>query len=63
MKLTPMEGELLTFFIVCWRSDVTSTMASRTATVDMAVKWRLIRESELNSHMEDFCGTSSENSV
>jgi hypothetical protein len=31
----------LQFFVACGRSDVTPTMATRIATVDMTVKWRL----------------------
>jgi hypothetical protein len=40
MKLTPLEGELHKFVVAYWRSDVTPTTATRSATVDMAVKWR-----------------------
>jgi hypothetical protein len=41
MKLTPLEGQLQNIFAACGRSDVTPTMATKSATVDMAVKWRL----------------------
>jgi hypothetical protein len=55
MKLTPLEGELQIFSVACGRSYLTPRTATRSATVDMAVKWRnSIRESELNSHMEYF---------
>jgi hypothetical protein len=39
MKLISLEGELKKYFVACGRSDVTPTMASRSATVEMAVKW------------------------
>jgi hypothetical protein len=39
MKLTPLEGELQKFFVACGRSDITPTMATRRANVDMTVKW------------------------
>jgi hypothetical protein len=40
MKLTPSEGELQKFFAACGRNDRSPTMATRRATVDMAVKWQ-----------------------
>jgi hypothetical protein len=39
MKLIPLEDNFKKSFIACGRSDVTPTMATRSATVDMAVKW------------------------
>jgi hypothetical protein len=39
MKLTPLEGEFQHSFLACERRDLTPTMATRSATVDMAVKW------------------------
>jgi hypothetical protein len=41
MKRTPLEGELKKKFVAYERSDVTPTMAIRSATVNMEVKWRL----------------------
>jgi hypothetical protein len=41
MKLTPLEGELQTYFIACGRSDVTLMMTTRSAIVNMEVKWQL----------------------
>jgi hypothetical protein len=41
MKLTPFEGELQKSFVACYWSDLTPAVATRSATVDMAVKWRL----------------------
>jgi hypothetical protein len=41
MKLTALEGELQKNFGRCSRSDGTPTMATRSETVDMAVKWRV----------------------
>jgi hypothetical protein len=38
MKLTPLEGELQKYFVVCGRSGVTPTMATVSATVDTVVK-------------------------
>lgn len=43
------------------RGDATPTMGTRNVTVNMRVKWRLIRQSELNLHMGYFYGASSEN--
>jgi hypothetical protein len=40
MKITSLK-ELQKIVVACGRSDVTPTMATRCATVDMAVKWRL----------------------
>jgi hypothetical protein len=37
-NLTPLKGEHQNFYIGCGRSDVTTVMATRSATVDMAVK-------------------------
>jgi regulator of protease activity HflC (stomatin/prohibitin superfamily) len=41
MQLTPLEGELQNISVAGGRSDVTPMMATRSATVDMSVKWRL----------------------
>jgi hypothetical protein len=41
MKFTPFEGKLKKKIVACGRSDVTPKMATRSATVDIAVKWRL----------------------
>jgi hypothetical protein len=41
IELTPLERELQTFFVACKRSDATLMIATRRATVDMTVKWRL----------------------
>jgi hypothetical protein len=38
MNLSPLEGILQFFFVACRRSDITP-MATRSATVDMAIKW------------------------
>jgi hypothetical protein len=40
MKHTSLEGELQKLFVACGRSDVTPSMTTTNATVDMAVKWR-----------------------
>jgi hypothetical protein len=37
LKLMPLEGEHFT--VACGRSDITPTMATRSTTVDMTVKW------------------------
>jgi 3,4-dihydroxy-2-butanone 4-phosphate synthase len=52
MKLKLMEGEIQNFSVACERSDVTPTMTTRSATVDMAVKWRL------NSRKRFVCSNS-----
>jgi hypothetical protein len=39
IQLILLEGELKKLFVACGRSDVTPTMATRSATVNMAVKW------------------------
>jgi hypothetical protein len=41
MKLTPLEGELQTYFIACGSSDVTLMMTTRSAVVNMEVKCQL----------------------
>jgi hypothetical protein len=41
MKLTPLEGALQKRFVASGRRDVTPTMATRSVTVDIALKWRL----------------------
>jgi hypothetical protein len=41
MKFTPLEGELKKFFVECGRSDITPSVASKSSTFDMAVKWRV----------------------
>jgi hypothetical protein len=41
MKPTQLGAELHKYFVVCGRSNVTPTMATRSTTVNMAVKWRL----------------------
>jgi hypothetical protein len=38
VKLTPFEGEFQNIFVACGRSDITPTVVTRNATVDMAVK-------------------------
>jgi hypothetical protein len=40
MKLTSFEEEFRNYFVEC-RSNGTSKMVSRSATVDTAVKWQL----------------------
>jgi hypothetical protein len=46
MKLAPL-GELQKYFVACRRSDVTPTIAARSATVDMEGKGDPTRESAL----------------
>jgi hypothetical protein len=41
MKLASLEGELQKVFVMCRRSDITPTVATRRTTFDMAVKWLL----------------------
>jgi hypothetical protein len=41
MNVTTLEGELKNNSVACGRSDVTPTMTTRSANVDIAVKWRL----------------------
>jgi hypothetical protein len=38
---TPLEAEIQKCFVACWRSDVTPTVATRSTTVVIAVKWLL----------------------
>jgi hypothetical protein len=47
MKLVPLEGELQTLFVGCGRSNVTPTMATRSATIDMAANGDSTQESIL----------------
>jgi hypothetical protein len=42
MKLTPLEGELESIFVAGGRSNVNPTITTRSATVYMEAKWRLI---------------------
>jgi hypothetical protein len=59
MKLT--SGRTSKYFVSYVRSDVALTMATRSATVDMAVKWWLKSRKRIEFAQEDFYGTYPEN--
>jgi hypothetical protein len=41
MKLTPLNGELKKFVVVCGRSDITPTMDTRSEDFHLKVKWKV----------------------
>jgi hypothetical protein len=63
MKLPQLETELQTLFVTCGRSDVTPTMATRSANVDMAVIWRLNPTKRTEFAHGGISGISFENHV
>jgi hypothetical protein len=61
INLTPLDEELKKLFIARRENDVTPKMSTRSATVDMAVKWRLQIRKRTDFEDGIFCGTFSKN--
>lgn len=65
-KLRQLKGELQTHFRNMWtcvRSDVTQTMATRSANVDMAAVWRMNSRKISQFANRGISGTFFENSM